>query len=697
MQKKIQAMNNITSTATLFAGRLVGVVILCCVPAFLEQSSNGAGRLEPVSLSVLIPSAEGKTSTVKCQIGNKEMLIKSTECPSLNTGAVRFYSQESARECTSNIRTKRQQMGLDFSTPPQGTGYCDVDLGAEKIPQAYHVFLSHLYSEEEIKAANTPEEYQALFSKIIERAEGEQIPEEKWKEIQKDLKSFQDRCEQYGDQGPGFSCHARDFSSIRSVAELFQGRSSDGNLKLAMKFKHGPVGAFSTSEGIDIDQKPITIEHIILDYDKPLDLEGLVYTDKSFPPNKNRGRTTFDTHSAKHINLKNSELTGVTIGIKNLDSIDLEGATLKTYVSPPPDRRSKYVKIGGYREDDGRGEFEYSNMKVKGKANFKEVTAHSMTMEKVDFEGEVDFQEGKASGMSMEEVTFGGKVDFRSAKINGIRMNEEVGFIYNNKKVNFTKAEMVGADLRDLNAGQVYEPGTHPKKFNFTEANLTKADLRDGQFYDEAIFKKAKLVSAKLDGAKLFKADFTSADLRFATLIGTDLREADFTKADLRYTDVKYADLRGATFRGADIRGMKNLDKAKLTGADFTGAKCWPEQYLMLQTENAGECDLQGGCRYIGSPTVIDIKPEHIRTCGRGYCYAVVRCVDKDIPETTFRAFCPTQDDGGRCPSPRECAEVDLPEEYVKYVGKEQEQAGGGDVDAVEGESGDAKGAGAVR
>ena len=48
-----------------------------------------------------------------------------------------LYSQESARECTSDIRTSEQQQGVKFHTPDQGTGYCEVDLRAKKAPHAY--------------------------------------------------------------------------------------------------------------------------------------------------------------------------------------------------------------------------------------------------------------------------------------------------------------------------------------------------------------------------------------------------------------------------------------------------------------------------------------------------------------------------------------------------------------------------------
>ena len=627
------------NTPPLALRHLIGFLILLFAPAFLFSSTN----------------------TVQCKIGNTILTVQGTRCPALNTGGVRFYSQESARECTPNIRSEEQQKGLIFHVPNQGTGYCEVNLGAKKDPQAYQTFLAEIYSAEEVRNADTPKEFQDLFLKLKDRFEGGQISEEKWNTISTKLTQFEQECLQHAKRGPGFSCHARDFSSIPKIADLFQGRSSDGAIKLTMKFTHGKVGAFNTSEGADIDGNKITKEHVILDYSKDLDLEGFIHTDRTPSPGSNRGRATFDTHSAKNINLKNSKLTGVTFAVKNLEGINLENATLKTYVSPIT-KTYKLVKIGQYREDDGRGEFEYHRMTVRGKANLKNVTAHNMMVEEVDFIGEVDFEEGKAEGIIMKNVAFE----------------------YNDKKVSFKKAKMAGADLRNLNKNQELayssSKGRNPGKFDFTEADLTGADLRGSQFYDKAIFKKATLVSAKLQGAKLEGADFTEANLRFAKLQGANLKGANFTKANLRYTDVQGANFRNANFNGADIRGMKNLDNknVNLTGADFTNALCWPEQYLMLKNKGAGECSIEERCRYLGSPTLIQTKSDPYgckdtdkEGNNKGYCYAVVRCAGKDIPPVSFRAFCSTQN--GVCPDPELCADENKPEEYKVFISKEEE------------------------
>ncbi len=632
--------------------RLIGFLILLFAPAFLFSN----------------------TSTTECKIGNTTLNVQGDKCPALNTGGVRFYSQESARECTSDIRTAKQQEGLQFHTPNQGTGFCEVNLGAKKEPEAFHTYFATLFTPDEIAGANTTEKQQRLWEKLNNSFHGGEITEEQWKNAKASMKKFYDSCIEHANQGPGFSCHARDFSSLRSVNELFQGRSSDGAIKLGVKFTHGKVGAFNTSNDSDIDGKKITKEHVILDYAKALDLEGLVYTDKTPPSDKDRGRATFDTHSAKHINLKDSKLTGVTFAVKNLESIDLENATLKTYVSPIT-KRQKFVKIGQYREDDGRGELKPYRMTVQGKANLKNVTAHNMTVEEVNFKGEVDFEEGKAEGIIMKNVAFE----------------------YNNKKVSFKKAKMMGADLRNLNEEQKIayslSKGQNPKKFDFTEADLTEADLSNSLFYDKAIFKKAILVSATLKEAQLEGADFTEANLRFADLTKANLNGANFEKANLRYTDVKGANFRGANFNGADIRGMKNLDdnNVDLTRADFTGALCWPEQYLMLKNKGAGECSIEERCRYLGSPTMIqtqstnscqDLDDEH-RDKDKGYCYAVVRCAGKDIPPVSFRAFCSTQN--GVCPDPELCADENKPEEYEVFLSKEEERLEAEKQDTTEG------------
>ena len=116
------------------------------------------------------------------------------------------------------------------------------------------------------------------------------------------------------------------------------------------------------------------------------------------------------------------------------------------------------------------------------------------------------------------------------------------------------KAELVGADLRELNL----------RYSDLSEAWLSDANAR-GQDFTGVNLNGAKMHDADLRGSK-----FRKADLRNAILVGADLRDADFAGADLRGATFIGADVSSANFRGAKLDGA-DFSTAKINGADFVG------------------------------------------------------------------------------------------------------------------------------
>ncbi len=97
-------------------------------------------------------------------------------------------------------------------------------------------------------------------------------------------------------------------------------------------------------------------------------------------------------------------------------------------------------------------------------------------------------------------------------------------------------------------------------KVDFSEANLTGAN-----------FSKVRLQNVTFTGATLAKANLSEADLTEHDLSGLNLRSAILTNTILLDADLSGSDLRNADLLDADLRGT-DLRDAKIEGADFTGA-----------------------------------------------------------------------------------------------------------------------------
>jgi DNA-directed RNA polymerase subunit RPC12/RpoP len=117
----------------------------------------------------------------------------------------------------------------------------------------------------------------------------------------------------------------------------------------------------------------------------------------------------------------------------------------------------------------------------------------------------------------------------------------------------FVKADLEGADLRDINL----------QGGSLRHANLHKADLSG------AALQGVNLFEADLSGANLTRANLRRAEPRYANLEGANLRLADLRNAKMFAADLQGANLSGANLQGADIR--EALFDRQTTLPDDTG------------------------------------------------------------------------------------------------------------------------------
>lgn len=101
-----------------------------------------------------------------------------------------------------------------------------------------------------------------------------------------------------------------------------------------------------------------------------------------------------------------------------------------------------------------------------------------------------------------------------------------------------------------------------------------KADLR-GANLREVNLNEVNLYGADLRGVNLYRTSLYGADLRGADLRGANLYGADLRRANLYMANLYGADLYGADLRYSDLRGV-NISEANLSEVNFYGAKNIP-------------------------------------------------------------------------------------------------------------------------
>jgi len=152
------------------------------------------------------------------------------------------------------------------------------------------------------------------------------------------------------------------------------------------------------------------------------------------------------------------------------------------------------------------------------------------------------------------------------------------------------KADLIGAELVNIDLGGAYLRGCDLIKANLHGANLEKANLGRANLFGTNLtganmkganlrrsnLEKAKMVEADLEGAVLSEANLKSASLSGARMdraeiLRADLEGADLSKITMRDADLYKSELQGASLRGAFVERTK-MKRANLQGADLTEA-----------------------------------------------------------------------------------------------------------------------------
>ncbi|MBW1773134.1 MAG: pentapeptide repeat-containing protein [Deltaproteobacteria bacterium] len=152
------------------------------------------------------------------------------------------------------------------------------------------------------------------------------------------------------------------------------------------------------------------------------------------------------------------------------------------------------------------------------------------------------------------------------------------------------KADLIGAELVNIDLSDTYLRGCDLIKANLHGANLQNANLGRANLFGATLnganlrgvnlrranLEKARMMETDLDGAILSEANLKSADLAGARMdrvevLRANLEEANLTGAVMRDADLYKSDLQGAKLIGAHVERTK-MKRANLQGADLTEA-----------------------------------------------------------------------------------------------------------------------------
>ena len=167
--------------------------------------------------------------------------------------------------------------------------------------------------------------------------------------------------------------------------------------------------------------------------------------------------------------------------------------------------------------------------------------------------------------------------------------------------VNFSAAELIGANLTQANLTSANFTGANLIRANLCQANLCQANLRD------ANLNSTNLTKANLNQANLYQAELRDANLQKADLEKTNFSQADLTEANLSQANLQSANLSQANLSEADLLEA-NLSEANLVGADLSRAdlsranlfKGDLSDAILVETQallaNFKQCILTGAC-----------------------------------------------------------------------------------------------------
>lgn len=152
------------------------------------------------------------------------------------------------------------------------------------------------------------------------------------------------------------------------------------------------------------------------------------------------------------------------------------------------------------------------------------------------------------------------------------------------------KADLIGAELMNIDLAGTYMRGCDLIKANLHGANLQNANLGRANLFGailtgsdlrgvnlrRANLEKTKLMEAQLEGAILSESNMKSASLKGSRMdrveiLRASLEDADLSETVMRDADLYKSDLQGAKLVGAHVERTK-LKRANLQGADLTKA-----------------------------------------------------------------------------------------------------------------------------
>lgn len=159
--------------------------------------------------------------------------------------------------------------------------------------------------------------------------------------------------------------------------------------------------------------------------------------------------------------------------------------------------------------------------------------------------------------------------------------------------INFSRAELGGVDLSDVEAEGAHFTGANLMEAKLRNANLQRADFRDASLW-KADLSNAELRWADLSQAKLWQTNLSEANLWEADCLNAEFVEADLSSAKLRWTDVSNASFEGAKLVDTDLGGAI-LFNADFFTARLRGTLVFMEQFELVEINHLCALFLENG------------------------------------------------------------------------------------------------------
>lgn len=221
-----------------------------------------------------------------------------------------------------------------------------------------------------------------------------------------------------------------------------------------------------------------------------------------------------------------ADLRGATLptdlSYLNLSEVKLEGSDLKNGTSVKNLKGTNLSKADLTGCDLENGDF--TKTRVTG-VNFTKAKLKNTNFQKVNL-FEANFKEALIEGTNFTQA------DLRAVDLSGIKDK-------NVTNVNFSKSNLIGANLSGLNLTNNNIAQAQLEGINLSGAYLESKDLKYYNLND-ANFSGATLTGTNFANSKLTNADFSKAVMTNVKLHNSDLSSSDFTEADLNGSVIYY-------------------------------------------------------------------------------------------------------------------------------------------------------------